>query len=439
MEDLEHVRFIDNTLRYTSLEKEEIAIKLNDESDFYSELQKYLLSADERKMLSERFSVFYTEAQKGISDGVENTDDSAPSGGSKHNYSPEDVDYTESSFQLITLYNYMTGYDGEEEPTIDMSPDFQRNFVWNDVQKSLLIESILLNIPIPAIYLNMTDDKVYIPADGLQRLNTIREFMSGKLALRGLEYLTELEGCHFKEDKEKPHAKALPRKQYRHFRDYSMTAFVINSRTPDAVKLDIFKRLNTTGTQLNAQEIRNSVTTKRIRQFYKLIEENEDFKYLISDNVNTNRFIHHEMILRYFGSYFWQVTSELEYEGRMNDFLDQVLHYLTNRVDDKRLEQLVDKYLYILRKARQLFGNQSFRKPPLKRRSSINTLLYSQVLISIENFEVDFSLEEGYLVEDFFNYLRQDQELILAISSSTNNLKNINLARQSLRDFFEGI
>lgn len=437
--ELNSITFSESTMIYTQPNGTSFTFSFETDGNFYDELNKneYQFSEEEKKMLMEQFSERRTLREKIISEGIEDTED-GKNGVSSYIYRPEDVEYRERSFQLITLYNYMTGYEGEEQATIDLDPSFQRNFVWNDTQKSSLIESILLNIPIPAIYLNATDDNGYLPADGLQRLNTIKEFMSGSFSLKNLEYLKELEGCYFQQNNEGSLEKVLPQKQYRHFRDYTITAFVIDRKTPDTVKLDIFKRLNTTGTKLNAQEIRNAVTTTKVRRMYKQIEENDDFQFLVGKSVNTNRFIHHELILRYFGTYLSKI-EKIEYKGNMSAFLDQTLDYLSHHIQDDLLYQLISKYFEVLNRARQAFNDYSFRKPTKGRKSSINTLLYTQVLINIEYFTVDYNREPGYLIEQFFKVIEEDHEFMAAISSSTNQKLNIDIANRKIYDFFKSV
>ncbi|WP_265455984.1 DUF262 domain-containing protein [Enterococcus sp. HY326] len=424
-----------NILIYMSEKKEDIRIEINNEYlNIYEELASYELESYERKIIIETYSSFRMNLEETESEGIEFTE-IEESYTSSYNYSPEEVEFTEKPFSLITLYNYMTGFDYTEEPTIDMSPEFQRNYVWSKKQKSSLIESILLNIPIPSIYLNTSEDKKYIPADGLQRLNTVYEFMSGKLKLVELEHLKNLEGATYKSSD-----KTLSQKQYRHFRDYTINTFIISPKTPNAVKLDVFRRLNTTGTKLNSQEIRNSVTHTNIRKLYKEIEKNEYFQKLIVNSVNTNRFVHHEMILRFFGAYFSQVTKELEYKGKMNLFLDEALEYMT-----KNSQETIDicyKFYQVLQKSNKLFDTQSFRKPPKgngekKRRSPINTLLYTQILIILLDVPVNFNKNDGYMTNSFFEYLENEKDLLFAISSSTSNIKNIEIASKKIKRFFE--
>ncbi|PND40516.1 hypothetical protein B0W51_10405, partial [Leuconostoc mesenteroides] len=224
-------------------------IKIGENTDIYDFAENYNGIIPKNQIIEFYQKKFHEKSEREL-DGLESTeidDDDVD----RPPYNPENVGYALKLFSVLTLFNYISGYEGDEEPTINLRPDFQRNFVWTNRAKSLLIESMLLNIPIPSIYLNQNSSESYLPADGLQRLNAIYEFMSGNLKLSGLEYLSNLNG--FKYKKIRDNDKELPIHIKRKIRDYQITCFVINSSTPDEVKLDIFKRLNTTGIRLSPQ------------------------------------------------------------------------------------------------------------------------------------------------------------------------------------------
>lgn len=89
-------------------------------------------------------------------------------------------------------------YDMIKEKEIDLTPDFQRNFVWNSItEKSRLIESMLLRIPLPVFYFSEDTDGILQVVDGMQRLTVISDFMDNKFPLKNLEYLCELNGKYF--------------------------------------------------------------------------------------------------------------------------------------------------------------------------------------------------------------------------------------------------
>ena len=84
-----------------------------------------------------------------------------------------------------------------EAGDIVLDPDYQRSYVWDNKKASLLIESILLNVPIPVIYVAEDEDSRWNVVDGLQRLNSLRRFFAKEFKLRGLEVLQELNGSNY--------------------------------------------------------------------------------------------------------------------------------------------------------------------------------------------------------------------------------------------------
>ncbi|WP_148228396.1 DUF262 domain-containing protein [Rhodococcus jostii] len=139
---------------------------------------------------------------------------------------------------------------------IDTSPKYQRRLRWNNKKKSLLIESFLLNIPVPPIYLFEHDYNAYEVIDGRQRLEALRTFLSNEMALTGLEYWPELNGKRFT---------TLPNVLQKGLVRRSLPAVVLLAETskPTADEIDVrqvlFDRLNTGGVKLNPQELRNAL------------------------------------------------------------------------------------------------------------------------------------------------------------------------------------
>ena len=135
---------------------------------------------------------------------------------------------------------------------IDLQPDFQRgDNVWPIRTRSRLIESLLLRIPLPVFYMAADRNDNWKVVDGLQRLSTLRDFvLNKKLRLRGLEYLTQFDGNSFDD---------LPRPMQRRITETQLSCHVIEPGTPPEVMYNVFKRINTEGRPLVAQEIRHAL------------------------------------------------------------------------------------------------------------------------------------------------------------------------------------
>lgn len=136
-----------------------------------------------------------------------------------------------------------------EKGSIDVAPVFQRRERWSPEQQSALIESFLLNVPVPPVYLSEDDFGTYSVIDGKQRITTIKDFMRNNLALKCLDAFPEITGMRFRE---------LPRqlKNALEVRPYLRVVTLLKQSDP-VLKYEVFTRLNRGGDPLNAQEIRN--------------------------------------------------------------------------------------------------------------------------------------------------------------------------------------
>ncbi|MDY4333764.1 DUF262 domain-containing protein [Pectobacterium brasiliense] len=164
--------------------------------------------------------------------------------------------YPMSIGEMVNLYR-----DGD----LDIHPEFQRVYRWSEEQKSKLIESILLGIPLPSIFVSQRPDGVWDVVDGLQRLSTIFSFLGelkktdGSLAkpleLRATKYLPSLEGKVW-DDPQNP-AREVDMEIKRVFKREKLDIKIIKRESEGDTKFELFQRLNTGGSKLSDQEVRN--------------------------------------------------------------------------------------------------------------------------------------------------------------------------------------
>jgi len=131
---------------------------------------------------------------------------------------------------------------------IILNVEYQRNYIWDNKKASLLIESILINIPIPIIYASEESDNSWNIVDGLQRLTAIKKFYENNFKLQGLEILQELNGLKYED---------LTPKATRILNNGILRIILIFYDSHPEIKYDIFMRLNTGSVKLKEQELRN--------------------------------------------------------------------------------------------------------------------------------------------------------------------------------------
>lgn len=164
--------------------------------------------------------------------------------------------YSMSIGEIISMYN---------EGDLDIHPEFQRFYRWTLSQKTRLIESFLLNIPVPSIFVSQREDGVWDVVDGLQRLSTIFQFVGiyrdadeqilPPLKLEGTDMLPSLEGKYY--DKKDDEANSFPPEVRRYLKRTKIDFVIIKKESDETSKYEIFQRLNTGGTSLSDQEVRN--------------------------------------------------------------------------------------------------------------------------------------------------------------------------------------
>jgi hypothetical protein len=174
---------------------------------------------------------------------------------------------------------------------LDPQPGFQRYEVWSNKKNSRLIESILLDLPLPLLYFAQEDDRLTVVIDGQQRLMAIFNYLNGKYALTGLGPLRrELEGKKFND---------LPEDVQERIEDLKLSVVEILRESEETIKFDLFERLNTGAVSLNDQELRNSVYRGDYNEFLKRLAENETFRGFLRLKAAHKRMADVEYVLRY--------------------------------------------------------------------------------------------------------------------------------------------
>jgi len=387
---------------------------------------------DDEEVIKEKFlSYLQKTAHERVSRefvGIENGEDENEELSEPEPYDPEKIRVDTKIWSVYYVFEMMMS----PEKDLDLSPDFQRNFVWvNPTQKSRLIESILLRIPLPVFYLAQDDRGIHHVVDGVQRLSVIRDYISNKFKLKNLEYLKDCEGCYF----DKNGGKNLDQKYIRRIKQTQLYFNIIDPQTPVKVKFEIFKRINTGGMPLNHQEIRNCLANANVRSMLKRLTHSKEFLDATDGSVRSIRMEDQELIMRFLSFYYERIIKhkDFSYKGNMKAFLDDTLQVLNHESPD-RLSQIEQAFLNSMRNSHYLFGVYAFRKCKREhleqgaRRQLINKSLFTTISVLLSTYpheEIVKKNDVACLLHPFTDKLDNNPEFYSNLTIGTNEQKRM--------------
>ncbi|HCG9067056.1 TPA: DUF262 domain-containing protein [Vibrio parahaemolyticus] len=273
---------------------------------------------------------------------------------------------------------------------VDISPDFQRFNAWNPLQKSELIESILMGIPIPILYLFENEFGQRQVIDGKQRLTAMRDFVGNQFDLSGLRMLSQYNGFYFHH---------LPPILQAKIEDCQIQTYIVQPPTPEVVKFYIFERINRSGTQLNQQEMRHALHQGNATELLIDIADEPEFGFFGMGR--SDRMRREYMALRYL-TFYLCANNYMRMPHNVidvNELLSQTMKYL-NGCDHNFINYLKFQSKRSFRDIHIVLGEKAFTHDKYR-----NT-----ILISI--FEV-------------FSYVFSSPELIGKINSHRNAILDI--------------
>ncbi len=359
-------------------------------------------------------------------------------------WNPNDIRITTKNFTIREIYTQIQDKEPNQEKELDLAPDFQRSFVWKTKQQIRLIESILLGIPLPAFYFNQDKDGAQQVIDGVQRLTTIKRFMSDQLELKEehLEYLGPLKDSKFS---------TLDTATKRRFSNTQIVAHVIEPQTPDDVKYDIFNRVNTGGSALTAQEIRHCMSKTRSREFLrKLVEcnsfdnamgkffwnnKNPDKKWIRESKRMTDR----EIALR-FCAFYVVPLEEYAKASSLDAFLLDFSRWIDHKAKQDDLKKLEIAFQQAMQNCHQVLGKAAFRRWLLNTPSpkgSINRAIFESQAIALADYPPDLVLANKEIIQRTLRSLFSDPTYDNAVSFGTGSYRKVNdrldMPRKALR------
>lgn len=316
-----------------------------------------------------------------------------------------------------------------EEGLIELNPGYQRNRVWKDNRrKSLLIESLMLRIPIPAFYFYENEDGEYQVIDGQQRLAIIREFVSGKFKLSGLEYLGK--------EYNKKGFKELDIKYVQRIYRTQIAVNILDARSPKKVIYDIFRRVNTGGVNLNPQEMRNAICKQETREFLIKSTKNENYLMATRGKIKDERMDAQELVLRFYAFYMaYNYDKEYVYYDYKNisTMLDVQIETL-NKYSPEKLDVLYKKFDEAMRRCYLLFGEYAFSKigwnnnEVIRKVDYINKSLFSSfsILIMHSKFDnIDLKKYQKKILKELASKLTEDHMYFNSLTAGTGDKRNV--------------
>jgi len=339
-------------------------------------------------------------------------------------------------------------YTKKKNGELDPSPKWQRNYVYDRYKASSLIESVLMDVPIPAVYLAEEGNGTLSVIDGQQRLSTFFYFMDEQFpqkdkegefitfTLCGMKILDNLNGKKFL-DLEKPLQLKI--------KDTPIHVITIKNTSDEDVKFDIFERLNTGSMKLNEDEIRNSVYRGPYIELLDELAQDETFNRLVRKPNFKNRMFYRGMVLR-----FLALTEKnyLLYKPSMKQFCNKELRehrYLSSDKTDeyrKRFRKCVDLCFTV-------FGENSFRRFVIGKEndrnggwvaSRINMALFDVQMCGFAMY--DSSKLHGHwdeIREAMLDLMCNDQEFSNAIEMKTSGTEQMNIRFKKWLDTLDGI
>lgn len=403
---------------------------LNDDGLLSIDLSNNPFQEDE-EVITDRLTGLSSEWVEFRSSGMEQTEESNTniSSGNKPGYGPDDIFVENKPFSLRQILDLINSED------IELTPDFQRNFIWDKTRQSRLIESILLGLPLPSIYLSQYADGRLTIVDGLQRLTTIKLFFENKLTLTNLEYLTDCNGKKFKQLDV-----ILSPLRLRRFGQTQIMCFVIDYRSPSKLKFDLFRRLNTGGKPLNNPEIRNCLSKIQLQRTLKNMVTLESFRNATTNSIKDTRMDARDAALRfmYFSEQYTLANPIGNYNGEIESTLDEFTDKL-NGYSDSQLRKFIVLYDTGMQNSYHLFGDYTFRKILRLggRKTAINKLMMLTLSILLSQYERDIVsiYPSSFLKEPMINYLNEDETLLSVLSYGTNAKYNIETAFRRFKSF----
>jgi hypothetical protein len=288
-------------------------------------------------------------------------------------------------------------------------PEIQREYVWDNAKASRLIESLLLNIPIPVLYFAETDEAKYEIFDGHQRVRSIVNYLGGVYSLSGLAVLREYRGLRYLE---------LPDREQRFLRMRTLRTILISIDSHPNMKFEIYERLNTGSISLNAQELRNSIYRGPFNELLHELANFPAFRVLMGTKTPRKRMVDEEAILRFFAMREMLGTYRTPLKRFLNEFMSNVRSANTRQIGAYR-----NTFVRTIETTTALLGQSAFRvlaPDGQPSETAVNRALLEAQLLAC-SWVVDQALPNANTVKRSIAKLFQDELFTDAVRRATGD------------------
>lgn len=327
----------------------------------------------------------------------------------------------------------------EDRKELIIDPDFQRGNVWAKKQGAELVESILMGIPIPVMYLfEMRDGKKQV-VDGRQRISAILDFLNDKLVLKDLKILPEYNDCKFSD---------LDAKMQGIFEDSQMYFYIIQPPTPERVKYDIFDRVNRGGTRLTNQEMRNALYRGKSTRLISELSKAEEFLRATGHGISPKRKKDNYVVLRTISFYLLYKKADvvlkqngeaIEYKSDIDDFLAKMMIFINEKASDELIADCRTMFLRAMNNSYRIMGEDAYRfaayedESGKSRKRPINMPLFEMLAYV---FSDDCVTNNSQITRDAINKFKDTydyQKMLMSnVDSSTNVSERFSTAKKLL-------
>lgn len=253
--------------------------------------------------------------------------------------------------------DYVIGYlvNKFNESEFYVPREYQRNFIWNDKDKSYFIESVLMGLPIPFMFFADTDDGRIEIVDGAQRTQTLVQFAQNDLRLNELSVLTESNGLLFND---------LDIAVQRRFLNTTIRVVFLEEGTTKQVRQEIFKRINTSGRLANPSEIRRGSFDGPFKLFLEECVKDPLFSYLAPrTKMVEDRYEGFELLSRFFAYSDSYKENFADYDGNVAKFLDKYIEIQNDAFTENDMKSIYyERFEKMLVYAKKILGERGFRK-----------------------------------------------------------------------------